>query len=356
MAEAPRLSSEPVSEPPEPSDRYARQARFWGVGSAGQARLRAARAAVVGCGALGAAVIDHLARGGVGHLVAVDRDVVELSNLQRQVLYDEADAAAGAPKAVAAARAIARVNAEVEVRPVIADLTAANVEAILAGAQVVIDGTDNFETRFLVNDACVKAGVPWIYGGAIGSTGMVMAVRPGETPCLRCLYPEGVAGAALATCETAGVLAPTVAVVGAVQAAEALKVLVGDPGRRQPGLLTFDVWTSEWTLAEGFERRPDCPCCVGRRFEHLEARGASRSATLCGRNAVQVSPARPMQLDLDALARRLAAAGRVVGTDYMVRLVVGPHELTVFADGRAIVKGTADAAQARSVVARYLGA
>jgi adenylyltransferase/sulfurtransferase len=355
MADAPRPPSEPAPAP-EASDRYARQARFWGIGAAGQARLAAARVAVVGCGALGAAVIDHLARGGVGHLAVVDRDIVELSNLQRQVLYDEADAAAGTPKAVAAARAVARVNGQVQVRPVIADVTAANVEELLAGAEVVVDGTDNFETRFLVNDACVKAGVPWIYGGAIGSTGMVMVVRPGETPCLRCLYPEGVAGAALGTCETAGVLAPTVAVVAAVQAAEVLKVLVGERGRQQAGMLTFDVWTSDWTLAQGFERRPDCPCCAGRRFDHLEARGGSRPATLCGRNAVQVSPARPMHLDLDLLARRLAAAGRVVGTEYMVRLAVGPHELTVFADGRAIVKGTADAAQARSIVARYLGA
>jgi len=353
------MDQPPAPAPDDPratSGRYSRQARFWAVGNAGQARLEAARVVVIGCGALGSAAVDLLARAGVGEIVVVDRDFVELSNLQRQVLFDEADAAGQVPKAVAAAGAVARINSQVKVTPHVADVTAANVEALVAGAGVVIDGTDNFETRYLLNDACVKLGLPWVYGGAIGATGMAMAILPGRTPCLRCLFPGGQPAGALATCETAGVLGAIVTMVAAVQWTEAVKILLGDLEHVGRGLATFDLWSADYQLATGFERLPDCPCCVQRRFDYLEARATSQTTTLCGRNAVQVSPGQPLKLDLAALGRRLAGAGAVVATPWLVRLSLEAHEMTVFADGRAIVKGTADLGVARSLYARYVGA
>jgi molybdopterin/thiamine biosynthesis adenylyltransferase len=337
-------------------ERYSRQSRFWAIGEGGQERLGAARVLVVGCGALGSAALDLLARAGVGLLTVVDRDVVELSNLQRQLLFDEADAQAGTPKAVAAARAVHRINSEVEVRPIVADVTPANVEALVAAAGAVLDGTDNLETRYLLNDACVKAGVPWVYGGAIGSTGMSMTVVPGETACFRCVFPDHRPGRALATCDTAGVLGPSVVAVAGFQTAEILKLVVRDREHVNRGLTAFDLWTNELQRVERVQRQPGCPCCAERRFEYLEARSTSQTTSLCGRNAVQVSPGRPVALDLGQLGRRLAVAGAVTSTEHLVRLRVGEHELTVFGDGRAIVKGTSDVAQARSLYARYVGA
>ncbi len=336
-------------------ERYSRQARFSAIGAAGQAKLAAARIAVIGCGALGSAVVDLLARAGIGEIIIVDRDFVELSNLQRQVLFDEADAAAQLPKVVAAANAVARINSQIKVRPVIADVTPANVEEFVVGAQVVIDGTDNFETRYLVNDACVKHGIPWVYGGAIGAIGMVMAILPGETPCLRCVYPGGHSAGTLATCETMGVIGAIVTLVAAVQWTEAVKILVGDHKHLGHGLATFDLWTNDFLLGTGFPRQADCPCCVQRRFDYLEARATSQTTSLCGRNAVQVSPGHPLRLDLAEIGRRLASAGEVFVSPYLVRLAVDGHEITVFADGRAIVKGTSDLGLARSLYARYVG-
>lgn len=349
-----------MDKTPQPSlanvpERYSRQARFPAIGAAGQAKLGASRVAVIGCGALGSAAVDLLARGGVGEIVIVDRDFVELSNLQRQVLFDEADAAAQLPKAVAAANAVGRINSQVKVRPLIADVTSSNIEEILADAQVVIDGTDNLETRYLVNDACVKLGLPWVYGGVIGASGMVMAILPGETPCLRCIYPGGQAAGVLATCETAGVIGAIVTLVAAVQWAEAVKILLGDHQHLSRGLATFDLWTNDYLLATGFPRQSDCPCCVLRQFDYLEARATSQTTTLCGRNAVQVSPGHPLRLDLAELGRRLASSGNVTTSPYLVRLAIDDHELTVFADGRAIIKGTSDLGVARSLYARYVG-
>jgi len=340
---------------PVTGDRYSRQARFWGIGAEGQARLAAGHVLVVGCGALGSSVIDLLARAGVGHLVVVDRDFVELSNLQRQLLYDEADAAAGTPKAVAAAAAVGRINAGVEVEAVVADVTPTNVEALVARADVVVDGTDNLETRYLLNDACVKAGIPWVYGGAVGSTGMSMTILPGETACFRCLFATPQPAGTMETCESAGVLASIVVTVAAMQWTEAVKLLVGDREHLNHGITAFDVWTNDHLQAEGVPRRPDCPCCGERRFEYLDARVTSRTASLCGRDAVQVSPGRAVRLDLGALARKLAGTGSVTSNDYLLRSVVDGHEMTVFADGRAIIKGTHDLAVARSLYARYVG-
>lgn len=336
--------------------RYSRQARFWGIGVAGQERLRAARVLVVGCGALGSAAVDLLARAGVGRITIADRDFVELSNLQRQLLFDEADAAAGAPKAVAAAQAVKRINSSVEVRPEVVDVTPANVEQLVRDADVVLDGTDNFETRDLINDACVKLGIPWVYGGVIGSTGMSMTIIPGETPCFRCLFPGSQPAGTMATCDTAGVLGASVVAVAAIQWTEAVKLLVGDREHVSRGLTTLDLWSSDYQNAVGFRRNPECACCGKRQFEFLEARATSRTASLCGRNAVQVSPGKPLRLDMPNLARKLDGVGAVTCNPYLLRFTVGAHELTVFPDGRAIIKGTTDVAAARSLYARYVGA
>jgi adenylyltransferase/sulfurtransferase len=255
---------------PATRERYSRQALFWGIGAEGQARLATGRVLVIGCGGLGSSVIDLLARSGVGHLVVVDRDRVELGNLHRQLLYDEADAAAGTPKAVAAAAAVGRINAGVEVEAVVADVTRANVEPLVARAEVVVDGTDNLQTRYLLNDACVKAAIPWVYGGAVGSTGMSMTILPGETACFRCLFPTPQPAGTTETCDTVGVLASSVVTVAALQWTEVVKLLVGDREHLARGLTAFDVWTNDHIQAEEVPRRPDCPCCGERRFEYLE--------------------------------------------------------------------------------------
>ena len=340
---------------PPDDDRYSRQTRFSGIRREGQERLRASRVLVVGCGGLGTGTVNLLARSGVGSITVVDRDVVELSNLQRQILFDEADALAGTPKAVAAAEAVGRINCEVTVTPVVADVTPDNVEALVSGADVVLDGTDNLETRYLLNDACVKLGVPWIYGGAVGSTGMSMTVIPGETACFRCLFPTRATSGTVANCETVGVLASTVVMVSAFQWTEAIKLLVGDRDHLNRTMVYFDVWSNDHQEGERLTPSPDCPCCGQRRFEFLEATATSSTTLLCGRNAVQVRPGHAMTLDLADLARRLDGVGTVSATRFMLRLEVGGHELTVFSDGRAIIKGTDDVAVARSLYSRYVG-
>lgn len=339
---------------PVDSERFARQSRFWGIGPEGQRRIGSAHVAVIGCGGLGSAAAELLARGGVGRITLVDRDIVEVVNLHRQILYDEADAACGAAKADAAARAIQRINSAVRVDPVVADVTAGNVERIIGEAQVVLDGTDNFETRYIVNDACVKLGKPWVYGGAIASTGMVMTILPGESACLRCAFPVAPAPGSVLTCDTVGVLASTVVAVVAMQCAEVLKLLVGDRESLRLGLTAFDVWTNDHVVSEAMPRVPGCPCCALRRFDYLDA-AVSQTRPLRGRDAVQVTPDVAVELDLEALAERLRLAGVVQADRYLLRCRLAEHELTVFADGRAIVTGTTDPAVARSIYSRYVG-
>lgn len=336
-------------------DRYSRQILFEGIGEEGQRRVRAARVLVVGCGALGSAQAEMLARAGVGRLHLVDRDFVEESNLQRQTLFSERDARERAPKAVAAARRLGEVNSEVECVAEVADVNNSNVERLVAGCDVVLDGTDNFATRFLLNDACVKHGVRWVYGAAVGSYGVTMTVLPRETPCLRCVFPETPAAGSAPTCDTAGVIMPVVAVVAAVQVAEALKLLAGRPEGLHRSLMQFDVWGNEWRRLALRERTPECPTCVLGRYESLEAEAADLATVLCGRQAVQVTPRAAARLDLDALAERLRPAGDVKANPYLVRLQAGDYELTVFADARAIIRGTEDPGVARSLYARYVG-
>jgi molybdopterin-synthase adenylyltransferase len=334
-------------------ERYSRQMLFRPLGRAGQERLAAARVLVVGCGALGSVLANTLVRAGVGFTRLVDRDIVELSNLQRQVLYDEADARDGTPKAVAAARALAAINSTVTIEPVVADVTNDNVEPLLAEVDLVVDGLDNFAARYLINDACVKQGLPWVYAGVVASYGMVMPVVPGEGPCYRCVFPEVPPPGQAQTCDTVGVLGPAVNVVASFAAMEAMKLLVGAETER--ALLAVDVWRNSFERLPMPPRDAACPACGQRRFEFLEAWAPRETAVLCGQDAVQVSGGAGKAASLTALAERWRPLGQVVVTPYMARLRLGPHELTVFQDGRAIIKGTDDASVARSLYARYVG-
>lgn len=334
--------------------RYSRQELFAGIGPEGQAAIRKARVTLVGCGALGSVLADTMVRAGVGTLTVVDRDYLELSNLHRQSLFDEEDVRRGLPKAVAAEARLRAVNSEVEIHGVVADLAADNAAELVAGANVVLDGTDNFETRFLLNDVCVRAGVPWVYGACVGSYGLALLVRPKVSPCLRCVLEDMPAPGSGPTCDTAGVVAPIVHVIAGIQGAEALKVLAGRTESLLPGVVTVDLWQGTFEVMDLRQQPPSCPACTQGRFDYAEA-SAGGSAVLCGRDAVQVRAPRGTRVDLPALAGRLAAVGDVTANEYLVRFRADAHELVVFADGRAIVKGVKDVAQARSVYARYVG-
>jgi molybdopterin-synthase adenylyltransferase len=333
-------------------ERYSRQWRFAPLGQEGQRRIRGARVAVVGLGALGSVAVELLARAGVGALRLIDRDFVELSNLQRQFLYDEADASDGLPKAVAAARRLACVNSGVELEPCVADLAPSSADELLGGADLILDGTDNFETRYLMNDFAVREGVPWIYGAAVGSYGLKLAMVGGEAACFRCVYPEPPRGAQ-PTCETEGVLGPLTAAIASLQAADALKILALGREAVNPRLTTIDAWSGGVRQIAPGARDPRCPCCARREFPYLD--GQRRAPiSLCGRNAVQIHErARP--IDLVELAGRLSPLARVRVNEFALRASIDPYELTVFPDGRAIVRGTTDAGVARSVYARYVG-
>ena len=337
---------------PPAESRYSRQTRFAPLGDEGQCKIRAAHVAIVGCGALGTVQAEIMARAGIGRLRLIDRDFVEWSNLQRQFLFDEADAAEALPKAVAAARRLARVNSEVAVEPMVADLTASNAAELFEDVDLILDGTDNFETRFLINDAAVNAGIPWVYGAAVGSYGIKLAIVPGKTACLRCVYPEAPPGAQ-PTCETEGVLAAVTATIAALQAGDALKMLALGPDSVAARLTTVDVWSGVIRQLAPPGRAPDCPCCVRREFVHLD--GSRRAPiSLCGRNAVQIHE-RSRPLDLPALAQRLSALATVRSNEFALRVALEPYEMTVFPDGRAIIKGTTDIGVARSLYARYIG-
>lgn len=335
------------------SDRYSRQERFAPLGAKGQRQLAGSRVAIAGCGALGTYHAAALARAGVGFLRLIDRDYVELNNLQRQWLYEESDAAEGLPKAIAAARHLGRINSEITVEPVVADLTAASAADLLGGVDLLLDGTDNFETRYLLNEYAVRERRPWIYGGAVGSYGLAMPVLPGETPCLACLYPEPPPGAQ-PTCETAGVLATVTTLIGALQVTMALQILSGNLAAVPRHITTVDVWTGQLRQSGLPARDPACPVCVLRRFPALEG-GQRVPISLCGRNAVQIHE-RQRPIDLAELGRALSPLGTVRSNEFALRFFIAPYELTVFPDGRAIVKGTQDTGLARSLYARYVGA
>ena len=347
-------SEEPQHDPR--LDRYRRQLRYAPLGEEGQRRLIQARVLVVGSGALGCVVADTLVRAGVGFVRLVDRDFVETDNLHRQVLFDENDANAQLPKAVAAARRLAHVNSTVEIDPIVADLNATNICQLADDVELIVDGTDNFETRYLINDYAVANDRPWIFGGCVGAEGQTLAIVPGETPCLACIMPEPPPATAQPTCETAGVLGPIVNVIASLQAMEALKLLSGNRKQLNPAMTLVDLWGNQIrSIGVGASRSDDCPTCGKRDFAWLDGRRGSAITRLCGRNSVQIAPATPEPVDLPALAERLSTVGRVTSNPFLLRLQVDDYLLTLFADGRTIIGGTDDPAVARTVLAKYLG-
>jgi len=336
----------------ELSERYSRQILFRGVGAEGQSRLTAARVAIVGCGATGSATASLLARSGVGTIRIIDRDYVEPSNLQRQTLFDETDAKESLPKAIAAARRIAAFNSEIVVEPRVADLTPDSIEVLLEGVSLVLDGTDNFETRYLVNDYAVSKTIPWIYAAAVGSYGVTLNILPGATACLACVFPDSPQGT-FETCETAGILNSAVNLVASISASEALKFLVGAVDKLRRTLLSFDVWSNERAEVATARPRAGCRACGERDFIHLAGSGRPH-ITLCGRNSVQIHE-RHRPVDFAEMNDRLKPHGTVRHNDFVLKFWHEPYELTLFPDGRAIIKGTTDTAVARSLYARYIG-
>jgi len=337
------------------ADRYSRQRILPEIGDTGQERLAGSHAVVVGCGALGSFQAQLLARAGVGRLTVIDRDFVERGNLQRQILFTDADAEAAMPKATAAERALAAINPDIEVRGIVDDLRAGTAEDLLAGADVLCDGTDNFETRYLINDWAVREGVAWVYGGVIGTGGLVMPIVPGETACLACVFETPPETGSLPTCETAGVLGAAVAAVAGVQTTETMKLLVGARDRLLDGLLRYDAWEAAFTQVRTGGPRAGCPACGQRDFAWLEGRLGSRAARLCGRNAIQILPRGEARPSLAAVAARIAGEWEVVVGDHMLRARRDGLTVNLFHDGRAIVDGTTDEAEARSILARVVG-
>ncbi len=335
-------------------ERYSRQILFSGIGDEGQRRLLAGSVLIVGCGALGSAHAESLARAGIGHLRIVDRDFVEPSNLQRQTLFTESDAEQRLPKAIAAASHLRQINSDIEIEPHILDINYSSIERMLDGCDLVIDGTDNFATRYLINDACVKRNVNWIYGAAVGSYGVTMTIRPHETACLRCVFEEPPPAASAPTCDTSGVIMPIINIVSAVQVSEALKLLTGRTEDLHDSLMQFDVWRNEWRKIGTGSPRRDCKTCGLGIYETLSASTES-AAVLCGRDAIQISPAQPTRLNFSSLAERLRRAGEVKFNEYLLRFNTGQFELTVFQDARSIIRGTNDIPVARSLYAKYIG-
>ncbi|HEY3972602.1 MAG TPA: ThiF family adenylyltransferase [Candidatus Sulfotelmatobacter sp.] len=367
-------NSQPDSKVEQRDERYSRQILFRGIGAQGQRKLAAARVAIVGCGATGSALAVLLARAGVGTLRVIDRDYVEPSNLQRQSLFSEKDAADSLPKAIAAARQIAAFNSQILVQPKVEDLVPANIEALLEEMSLVLDGTDNFETRYLINDFAIDRSIPWIYSAAVGSYGVTLNVLPGQTACMACIFPDSPRGM-VETCETSGILNSAVNLVASIAATEALKLLVSAPSpetktelHEEPlaawkrcallshlrqTLLSFDVWTNEHAEISAAKPRLGCRACGERKLIHLAGEGRPH-ITLCGRNSVQIHE-RQRPIDFAEMNRRLAPHGKVRHNDFVLKFWHDPYEMTLFPDGRAIIKGTTDTAVARSLYAKFVG-
>ncbi len=340
-----------------PSSRYDRQIRFTELGPDGQRRLARGRVLVCGCGALGSVAAQWMARAGVGFIRLIDRDLVELGNLHRQTLYDEADAVSGLPKAVVAQRRLQSINSEVEVEGIVADLHSGNVAELADGVDLIIDGTDNFETRYLINDWAVAKGIPWIYGGVVGDEGRCWTIIPEKTPCLRCLMPQPPAPGTTPTCETLGVLGPAAGLIGSWQANEAVKLLAGRAEVALSAFLAVDLWRGAFRLSNMCRYAPgtSCPACGTREFPALAGRERSQTTVLCGRGAVQITLAQ-LPAPLDQLADQLrTAADEVMVNDYLLRARFADQSIMLFTDGRAVVSGTDDAVAARSLLAKFIG-
>jgi len=341
----------------DPLDRYSRQVRFPSLREAGQRKLMESRVTICGCGALGTVLANHLVRAGVGHVRIVDRDFIEVHNLQRQILFDETDVSDNLPKAEAAARKLRLINSAIEIEAVVTDIDHTNILELVEDADLILDGTDNFETRYLINDAAVKLNKPWIFGGVIGSEGQTMTIVPGKTPCIRCLIETSPPPGMTPTCETAGVLGPAVSVIASFEAVEAIKLLSGAHDALNTELIMIDIW--DWTFRRlkvaGLKGKVDCPCCCQRKFDWLDGSLGSHTTTLCGRNAVQIATRRSEPLNFPEMASRLASLGDVRHNNFMLRFQTEGHEFTVFPDGRAIIKGTNDIAKARTLYAQFVG-
>lgn len=339
------------------SDRYARQVLFYGIGEQGQKKLTEKTAGLVGCGALGCTSANLLVRSGLKCLKIIDRDYIEESNLQRQSLFDEEDISKNLPKAVAAQRKLQKVNSRVQIDAVVADINASNIEPLLENADIIIDGTDNFETRFLINDYCVKRGIPWIYGACIGSIGLAMNIVPSKTPCLRCMLDTIPLPGTIETCDTEGVIAPIASMIASIQVAEALKILTDNYEALSKGLLKIDLWRNEIKSlhTDDIREKSDCVTCKQHKYEFLTKDKYSITTSLCGRNSVQVLHPNGYKLDLKKLATRLERVGDITSNKFMLRIKIDKYELTVFPDGRAIITGTNDASVAKGLYAKYIG-
>jgi molybdopterin/thiamine biosynthesis adenylyltransferase len=336
-------------------ERYSRQVRFTQIGEAGQSRIQSARAVLIGLGALGSVTADQLVRAGVGFLRVIDRDFVELSNLQRQSLFDEEDVRRNLPKAIAAQSKLRRINSSITIEAIVDDVNPSTVEDFITGADVVLDAVDNFETRFVVNDACARLQKPWIYAAAVGSYGLVMPILPGKTPCLRCLMGTLPAPGTTPTCETAGVIAPITHTIASIQVAETLKLLTGNLAPGDIRLISYEIWSHRFQRIEiDSGTMVTCPVCAEGKFEYLNG-NPLRTVTLCGRNAVQLIPGVKGDMDFEKLSKSIGAFGTVQFNDFLLKCYSPPYELTLFKDGRAIVKGTEEAALARSVYSKMVG-
>ena len=334
--------------------RYSRQILFPPISKVGQEKLLKSRVLLVGCGALGAAHAEVLARAGVGFLRIVDRDFVEFTNLQRQTLYSESDAKERLPKAIAAKNRLAQINSEIEIEAIVEDVNHSNIESFIKDVDLILDGTDNFQIRYLLNDACVKLNKTWIYGAAVSSYGTTMTIIPNETPCLRCIFEEMPSAGSSPTCDADGVISPIIACISAIQTTEALKILTGNFDDLHKSLIQIDVWQNDWRKIKLGKPNEDCECCAKRNFEFLDAEVSEFSAVLCGRNAVQIAP-KPTEIDLENLAEKLKSHGEIKLNEYLLRLTIEDYELTVFRDARAIIRGTDDISVARSIYAKYVG-
>jgi molybdopterin-synthase adenylyltransferase len=335
--------------------RYSRQVLFSGIGNEGQARITASRVAQIGCGALGAVQASLLVRAGVGTLRIIDRDFVEESNLQRQILFDEEDVRGVLPKAVAAAKKLQSVNSLVKVEGIVEDVNASSISRLLEGFDLIVDATDNFDARFLLNDYAVKTGTPWVYGACVGSYGLTFPILPGQGACLRCVFENAPPAGVAPSCDTAGVIGPIVSVVAGMQVAEALKILSGKRDRINRRITTIDLWENRHEVIDLPPPHPECPCCGKHQYPYFDGSLGAEATTLCGRNSVQIRRREGASIDLDDLAQRLGPIAQVEVNRFLVRASIDGYQLTVFADGRAIVNGTYDIAVAKSIYSRYIG-
>jgi molybdopterin/thiamine biosynthesis adenylyltransferase len=336
-------------------DRYSRQILMPEIGLKGQERLSKSSVLIVGCGALGTVIANSLVRAGVGFVRIIDRDFIELNNLPRQILFDEEDIRKGLPKAIAAAEKLRLINSDVKIEPIVADLTSGNIEELIKDVDLVLDGTDNFETRFLINDACVKLGIPWIYGGVVSTNGMSYTIIPGKTACFKCIIGNIPEHGSSPTCDTVGVLGMAVGIIASIEAIEAVKLLIGDHDALIKKLIYIDAWYGTWKMIDIQKKGKSCSVCDERKFDFLEQNKGMRTAILCGQNAVQISPPKAGSLSMEDLADRLNAVGSVNYNKYMLKFKVEPYEFTIFPDGRAIIKGTDDEAIAKNLLSKYIG-